>query len=48
MAKKHLFQKTFLLGFLGVFLMGCQGHKTFENENDLLMYIQDVQNVSLR
>ena len=44
MAKKHLFQKTLTLSFLGVFLFGCQGHKTFENEDDLLMYIQDAQN----
>ena len=41
MAKKHLFQKMLTLSFLGVLLIGCQGHKTFENEDDLLMYIQD-------
>jgi hypothetical protein len=44
MVKKLLMQKMLSVLFLGVLLMGCQGHKTFENEADLLMYIQDEQN----
>ena len=44
MAKKHPFQKTLVLSFLAVLFMGCQGHQTFENKDDLLMYIQDEQN----
>ena len=44
MAKKHLFQKTLIVSFLAALLLGCQGSKTFDNEDDLIMYIQDAQN----
>ena len=44
MAKKDPMQKTLIVIFLAALLMGCQGHKTFDNEDDLIMYIQDEQN----
>ncbi len=44
MAKKDPMQKRLTVIFLASLLMGCQGHKTFDNEDDLIMYIQDEQN----
>ena len=36
--------KSLLLGFLGILIIGCQGHKTFNTEDDLTMYLHEESN----
>ena len=36
--------KSLLLSFLGILIIGCQGHKTFNTEDDLTMYLHEESN----